>query len=47
MDSDAKFEDEHGGINASGDMTVTAWFEYWIEHIKGDTQESGDESCKV
>lgn len=35
--ADAKFEDEHGGINASGDMTVTAWFEYWIENIKGDS----------
>lgn len=35
--ADARFEDEHGGINASGDMTVTAWFEYWIENIKGDS----------
>ncbi len=35
--ADAKFNDEHGGINASGDMTVTAWFDYWIENIKGDS----------
>ena len=28
--ADARFEDAHGGINASGDMTVTAWFNYWI-----------------
>ena len=35
--ADAEFEDEHGGINASGDMTVTAWFNYWIENIKGDS----------
>lgn len=35
--ADAKFEDEHGGINASGNMTVTAWFNYWIENIKGDS----------
>lgn len=35
--ADARFEDEHGGINASGDMTVIAWFEYWIENIKGDS----------
>lgn len=35
--ADSKFEDEHGGINASGDMTVTAWFDYWIENIKGDS----------
>ena len=32
--ADAQFEDEHGGINACGDMTVDAWFEYWIENIK-------------
>ena len=25
--ADAQFEDEHGGINASSDMTVDAWFE--------------------
>lgn len=35
--ADAKFEDEHGGINVSGNMTVTAWFNYWIENIKGDS----------
>lgn len=35
--ADAKFQDEHGGINASSDMTVTAWFDYWIENIKGDS----------
>lgn len=35
--ADAKFQDEHGGINASGDMTVSAWFEYWIKDIKGDS----------
>ena len=35
--ADAKFNDEHGGIEASGDMTVTAWFDYWIENIKGDS----------
>lgn len=32
--ADAQFEDEHGGIEASSDMTVDAWFEYWIENIK-------------
>ena len=26
--ADARFKGEHGGINACGDMTVTAWFEY-------------------
>lgn len=32
--ADAQFKDAHGGIYASGDMTVTAWFDYWIENIK-------------
>lgn len=35
--ADAQFEDEHGDINAFGEMTVDAWFEYWIENIKGST----------
>lgn len=35
--ADAKFKDEHGGINASGDMTVTTWFNYWIEEVKGNS----------
>ena len=35
--ADAKFQDEHGGINASGDMTVTAWCNYWSENMKGDS----------
>ena len=34
--ADARFNDEHGGINVSGHMTVTAWFNYWIDNIKGD-----------
>lgn len=38
--ADARFADEHGGINASGDMTVTAWFEYWIDNIKGNSIRS-------
>jgi integrase len=35
--ADAVFQDENGGINASSEMTVTAWFEYWIDNIKGDS----------
>ena len=35
--ADATFQDKHGGIDASSDMTVTAWFEYWIDNIKGDS----------
>lgn len=33
--ADAQFEDEHGNIFAGKDMTVDAWFDYWIENIKG------------
>lgn len=32
--ADAQFKDEHGGINVCSDMTVSAWFDYWIENIK-------------
>lgn len=35
--ADAQFENEHGNINASSNMTVDAWFEYWITEIKGKT----------
>lgn len=35
--SEAKYEDEHGNIGSSMDMTVDAWFEYWITEIKGGT----------
>lgn len=31
--ADAQFDDEHGNICACGDMTVDAWFDYWIGHI--------------
>ncbi len=34
--ADMQFQDEHGNINVLGDMTVDAWFDYWIENIKGD-----------
>lgn len=33
--ADAQFDDEHGYIYAGEDMTVDAWFGYWIENIKG------------
>lgn len=39
--ADAQFEDEHGGINTCGDMTVSSWFEYWIENLKsGNTKHN-------
>lgn len=34
--ADSKYQDEHSNINFAGDMTVDAWFEYWIG-IKGRT----------
>ncbi len=35
--ADAQFEDEHGNINFSSNITVDAWFEYWIKEIKEKT----------
>jgi len=32
--ADAEFENEHNDINALGDMTVDAWYEYWMETHK-------------
>ena len=32
--AEAQYQDEHGTIQALGDMTVDAWFDYWINTIK-------------
>uniref|UniRef100_UPI0040567981 tyrosine-type recombinase/integrase n=1 Tax=Acetatifactor sp. TaxID=1872090 RepID=UPI0040567981 len=34
---DAKYEDKHNNIGASSQMTVDAWFDYWIAEIKAPT----------
>jgi integrase len=34
--ADSLFRDENTGLEASGNMSVTAWFNYWITEIKGD-----------
>lgn len=34
---DAKYEDKHNNIGASSQMTVDAWFDYWINEIKKPT----------
>jgi integrase len=33
---DARYADKHSDFVAPADMTVDAWFEYWIKHIVGD-----------
>ena len=33
---DAKYADKHDNLYVPSDMTVDAWFEYWIENIVGD-----------
>lgn len=35
--ADAQFNDEHGNVLQSENPTVDAWFDYWIENIKGQT----------
>ena len=32
----AQFEDEHGDVFFSDSPTVNAWFEYWLEEVKGN-----------
>lgn len=33
--ADAVYNDEYGSVLVSNDITVKAWFEYWLENIKG------------
>lgn len=35
--AEAKYEDEHNNIGASSQMTVNAWFDFWITEIKQKT----------
>lgn len=35
--ANAQFEDEHGNVLRCENPTVDAWFDYWIENIKGQT----------
>lgn len=35
--AESKYEDEHGNIGSSTDMTVNAWYNYWINEIKKPT----------
>lgn len=32
--ADMQFQDEHGSIDVPEDMSVSAWFEYWVDNIK-------------
>ncbi len=34
---DAKYEDKHNNIGATSQMTVDAWFQYWISDVKMPT----------
>lgn len=34
--ADSKFEDEHGNVLQGEEPTVNAWYQYWIDNIKGD-----------
>lgn len=35
--AESKYEDEHSNIGASSQMTVNAWFDFWIHEIKEKT----------
>lgn len=34
--ADARFEDEHGNVLQGKEPTVSAWYHYWIDNVKGD-----------
>lgn len=44
---EAKYEDAHGNIGKSTNMTVNAWFEYWISEIKGKTVRRGTRNIYI
>lgn len=44
--ADMQFQDGHGAINAFEDMTVSDWFDYWIENIKGNAKYNTINSYK-
>ena len=31
--ADAKYQDQHGMIPSGSDMSVDAWFEFWMNHL--------------
>lgn len=35
--ADARYNEEHGAISVLGEMSVDAWYEYWIMEIKANT----------
>lgn len=43
--ADTRFDDEHGNINAFSEMTVEAWFDYWISEIKGKNVRPNTINC--
>ena len=34
--ADSKYDDEHGNVLNSLEPTVDAWYQYWIDNIKGN-----------
>lgn len=38
--AEAKYEDEHGLVQAGDSMTVNAWYEYWFSNIKNDLRKN-------
>lgn len=34
--ADSQFEDEHGNALQAEEPTVNAWYQYWIDHVKGE-----------
>lgn len=43
--ADAQFEDEHGDVFFSDSPTVDAWFDYWIEEVKGNSIKLKSKIC--
>lgn len=43
--AEARFQDEHGNPLFSDSPTVDAWFEYWLNEVKGDSIRETTRNC--
>ncbi len=43
--ADAQFEDEHGNVLKCENPTVDAWYQYWIDNLKGNNIRYNTRKC--
>lgn len=45
--AEAKYDNEHGNICNTSNMTVNTWFKYWLENIKINTVRKSTLTCYI